>query len=95
MFETISKFIEEAFSALSRFFDACLRPILNFEWSGAVTPFQAKAVFLVLFVFIGLLVSMAPKAYIYQGLERPRWWHNLKLWAWGVLLFIFVTYCVF
>lgn len=82
-------------SAFGRFFDAYLRPVLNFEWSHDVTPFQAKVVFLVLFVVIGLLVSMAPKWYIHQGVERPRWWHNLKLWAWGVLLSIFVTYCVF
>ena len=69
--------------------------MLNFDWLRDVSPAAAKGVFLVLFVVIGLLVSMVPKAYIYQGVTQPRWWHNLKLWAWGVLLFIFVTYCVF
>ncbi|MBN2129050.1 MAG: hypothetical protein JW741_06110 [Sedimentisphaerales bacterium] len=69
--------------------------MLNFDWLRGVSPAAAKAVFLVLFVVIGLLVLLIPKEYIYQGLERPRWWHNLKLWAWGVLLSIFVTYCVF
>lgn len=95
MFENISKFIETVSAALSRFFNAYMRPVLNFEWSHDVTPFQAKAVFLVLFLVIGFLVLLAPKAYVYQGLKRPRWYHNLKLWAWGVLLFIFVTYCAF
>ena len=69
--------------------------MLDFNWLHGVAPGKAKIVFLVLFVVIGLLVLMVPKSYIYEGLERPRWWHNLKLWAWGVLLFIFVTYCIF
>lgn len=69
--------------------------MLNFDWLHGVSPTAAKGVFLVLFVVIGLLVLMIPKAYIYQGLKHPRWYHNLKLWAWGVLLFIFVTYCAF
>jgi len=69
--------------------------MLNFDWFQDVSPAAAKAVFLVLFVVIGLLVQMVPKAYIYQGVEQPRWWHNLKLWAWSVLAFIFVVYWVF
>ena len=69
--------------------------MLNFDWLQGVSLAAAKGVFLVLFVVIGLLVAMVPKAYIYQGLEHPRWYHNLKLWAWSVLLFIFVTYCAF
>jgi len=69
--------------------------MLNFDWLRGVSLAAAKGVFLVLFVVIGLLVLMIPKAYIYQGLAHPRWYHNLKLWAWGVLLFIFVTYCAF
>jgi hypothetical protein len=69
--------------------------MLNFDWLRGVSPTAAKGVFLVLFIVIGLLVLMIPKAYIYQGLAHPRWYHNLKLWAWGVLLFIFVTYCAF
>lgn len=69
--------------------------MLNFDWFQNVSLAAAKAVFLVLFVVIGLLVRRVPKEYIYQGVERPRWWHNLKLWAWGVLSFIFVVYWVF
>ncbi|MHC4568637.1 MAG: hypothetical protein ACYTE3_23110 [Planctomycetota bacterium] len=38
---------------------------------------------------------MLPKDYIYEGVENPRWWHNLKLWATGVLAVIFVTYVLF
>jgi len=69
--------------------------MLNFDWLRGVSPATAKAVFLVLFVIIGLLVLMIPKGQIYEGIEEPRWWHNLKLWALGVLLMIFVTYCIF
>lgn len=69
--------------------------MLNFDWLKGVSPAGARAVFLVLFVTIGLLVMMIPRASIHEGVERPRWWHNLKLWALGVLLLIFVTYCIF
>jgi hypothetical protein len=69
--------------------------MLNFDWLRGVSPTAAKAVFLVLFVLIGLLVLTIPSAQIYDGVTRPRAWHNLKLWALGVLLLIFVTYCVF
>lgn len=69
--------------------------MLNFDWLYNVSSPAAKGVFLVLFIVIGLLVQMVPMAYIYRGLERPRWWHNLKLWAWGVLLFIFLVYWTF
>jgi hypothetical protein len=69
--------------------------MLNFDWLQSVSPTVAKAVFLVLFVVIGLLVLMIPPSEIYEGVQRPRWWHNLKLWALGVLLLIFATYCAF
>lgn len=69
--------------------------MLNFDWLTGVPPGAAKGVFLVLFVVIGLLVLLIPKDYIFEGVENRRWWHNLKLWAIGVLAFIFVTYCIF
>lgn len=72
-----------------------LERVLNFDWLRAVPPTGAKAVFLILFVVIGVLVLMIPRQHIYEGVERPRWWHNLKLWAIGVLLMIFATYYVF
>lgn len=55
----------------------------------------AKAVFLGLFLVSGLLVTMIPREYIYEGVESPRWWHNLKLWAFGVLAIIFTIYYIF
>jgi hypothetical protein len=69
--------------------------MLNFDWLAGISMVVAKWIFLVLFILIGLLVTRIPKAYIYEGIEIPRWYHNLKLWAWGVLAFIFVTYYVF
>ena len=69
--------------------------VLNFEWLNGVGPAASKDVFLVLFVVIGALVLMLPKDYIYEGVETRRWWHNLKLWAIGDLIFIFVTYYIF
>ena len=69
--------------------------MLNFDWLSGVSLEAARAIFLVLFIIIALLVLMVPKAHIYEDVEKPRWWHNLKLWALGVLLMIFVTYWVF
>ena len=48
-----------------------------------------------IWAFSGLLVLLTPRAYIYEGVENPRWWHNLKLWAWGVLAIIFTIYYLF
>jgi hypothetical protein len=72
-----------------------LSRILNFDWLGATSMGTAKAVFLGLFAVTGLIVLMIPKAYIHEGVEQPRWWHNLKLWAIGVLLFISAIYWIF
>jgi len=66
--------------------------MLNFDWLRDVSPAAAKAAFLGLFVLSGLLVLLIPKEYIYEGVENPRWWHNLKLWALGVLAIIFTIY---
>ncbi|MEN6578009.1 MAG: hypothetical protein ABFD90_16825 [Phycisphaerales bacterium] len=69
--------------------------MLNFDWLKDVSPAAAKWVFLSLFILSGLLVMLIPKAYIYEGIKDPRWWHNLKLWALGVLAIIFTIYSIF
>ena len=69
--------------------------MLNFDWLADVPLGAAKWLFLVLFIGIGLIVLRIPDDYIYAGVEQRRWWHNLKLWALGVLAFIFATYYVF
>ena len=69
--------------------------MLNFDWLTWVSMPMAKGVFLALFAISGLLVLMIPKRSIYEGVENPRWWHNLKLWALGVLAIIFTIYVVF
>ncbi|MHC4535042.1 MAG: hypothetical protein ACYS6K_13925 [Planctomycetota bacterium] len=72
-----------------------MKTLLNFDWLKWVGDDAAKYVFLVLYVLIGILVWLLPKDYIYEGVENPRWWHNLKLWAMAVLAMIFVTYLIF
>jgi hypothetical protein len=72
-----------------------MKTILNFDWLKWVGDDAAKAVFLVLFVLIGVLVWLLPNDYIYEGVEHPSWWHNLKLWATAVLAMIFITYLIF
>jgi len=36
-----------------------------------------------------------PKSLDPGGRRGPRWWHNLKLWALGVLAIIFTIYYIF
>lgn len=69
--------------------------MLNFDWLAGLPIGAAKWVFLGLFIAIGLIVLTVPDEYVYEGIDQPRWWHNLKLWAIGLLAFIFVTYYVF
>ena len=72
-----------------------IKYILNFEWLAGVSIGAAKNVFLVLFILIGILVLLIPNDYVYKGIEKRRWWLNLKLWAMVDLAFIFLTYYIF
>ena len=72
-----------------------LKYVLNFEWLSGLSIGAAKNVFLVLFVFIGILVLLIPNDYIFKGVTKRKWWLNLKLWALGDLAFIFITYYIF
>lgn len=71
--------------------------MLNFDWLAGIPQENAKLIFLVMFVLIGVLILFIPNDYIFQGLEKNkrRWWNNLKLWAIGVLGLLFLTYYIF
>jgi len=69
--------------------------MLNFDWLSGIPMGAAKSVFLVLFVLIGIAVSFVPKQYMYEGLTTVRWYHNLKIWSYGVLLLIGFVYYIF
>ena len=69
--------------------------MLNFDWLAGIDIDSAKWIFLVLFILIGGLVLLIPKDFIYEGLEKIRWYHNLKIWAIALLAFIFVVYLYF
>ncbi len=69
--------------------------MLNFNWLADLSIGSAKWIFLILFILIGLVVLMIPNKYIYEGLTKIRWWHNLKIWSIGLLAFIFVVYYIF
>ncbi len=69
--------------------------MLNFDWLTGISMPVAKMIFLGLFVFLGILVLLIPKSFIYEGVENPRWFHNIKIWAIGDLLFIFIVYFIF
>ena len=72
-----------------------IRFVLNFDWLAGLSVGAAKNVFLALFVFIGILVLLIPNDYVFKGVEKRKWWLNLKLWALGDLAFIFITYYIF
>ncbi len=72
-----------------------VRYVLNFDWLAGVSIGAAKYVFLVLFVLIAILVLFVPNDYVYKGVEKRRWWLNLKVWALVDLAFIFITYYIF
>jgi len=69
--------------------------MLNFNWLADIPIDSAKWIFLVLFILIGVMVLFIPMKFIYEGLEKIRWYHNLKIWAIGLLGFIFVVYYIF
>ena len=72
-----------------------IRYVLNFDWLAGLSVGAAKNAFLGLFVFIGILVLLIPNDYIFKGVNKRKWWLNLKLWALGDLALIFVTYYIF
>jgi len=72
-----------------------LRHVLNFDWLTGLSINAAKNIFLGLFVLIGIMVLLIPNDYIYKGVEKRKWWLNLKLWALGDLALIFITYYIF
>lgn len=69
--------------------------MLNFNWLADIPIDSAKWIFLILFILIGVLIMFIPNKFIFEGLEKVRWYHNLKMWAIGLLGFIFVVYYIF
>ena len=69
--------------------------MLNFNWLADISVESAKWIFLILYILIGLSILFIPNKYIYEGLTKIRWYHNLKIWAIGLLGFIFVVYYTF
>ncbi len=74
-----------------------MKTILNFDWLSGIDQVTAKWIFLGLFIFIGLLILLIPRDYIFEGVpeEDRHWYMNLKLWAWAVLGILFYTYYIF
>ena len=69
--------------------------MLNFNFFADVSAETAKWVFLSLYILIGVAVMFIPNKFLYEGLTKIRWYHNLKIWTVGLLSFIFVVYYMF
>jgi hypothetical protein len=71
--------------------------MLNFDWLSEVSQEQAKNIFLIFFVLIGILVLLIPNDYAYEGVAKKNrhWYNNLKLWSVGSIAILFLIYCLF
>ncbi len=71
--------------------------MFNFDWLSDISQENAKMIFYVLFILIGILVLRIPKEYIYVGVQENdrHWWNNLKLWSIVVLFILFLIYYIF
>ena len=69
--------------------------MLNFNWLADVPVDSARWIFLILYMLIAFSILFIPKKFIYEGLYKIRWYHNLKIWAIGLLAFIFIVYYIF
>lgn len=71
--------------------------MLNFDWLSGVSQENAKNIFLVLFIIIGVLVLLIPNDYAYEGVKKSdrHWYNNLKLWSLGSLSILFIIYYIF
>jgi hypothetical protein len=71
--------------------------MLNFDWLSGISQEQAKNIFLVFFVLIGLLVFLIPNDYAYEGVaeEDRHWYNNLKLWSLSSIAILFLIYYFF
>ena len=71
--------------------------MLNFDWLSGISQETAKMIFMGLFIFIGILVLLIPRDYIFEGVpeEDRHWYMNLKLWAWVVLGSLLYVYYIF
>ena len=69
--------------------------MLNFDWLADVSVETAKFIFLGMFALLGIMILIIPKEFIYKGIEKIEWWHNLKIWSLALLSLIAYTYYIF
>lgn len=69
--------------------------MLNFEFLSQISAGTAKMIIIALFGIIIGLVWLVRRDFILQGVDRPRGWHNLRLWATVVVLLLASIYLYF
>jgi hypothetical protein len=69
--------------------------MLNFDWANSISVEAARWIIIGMFVLMGIGVMFLPKRFIYAGIDNPRWYHNLKIWAIFALSIIGGTYLYF
>lgn len=69
--------------------------MLNFSYLNDIPETGVKLIFFLLFLIAAILIYMIPKEYITSGVEKPKWYHNLKFWAVGVLSILSFLHIIF
>ncbi|MFQ5632387.1 MAG: hypothetical protein ACE5I1_26760 [bacterium] len=69
--------------------------MLNFDWLSGISLNSAKLIIVFLFIALGVFVYSLKHTYVTEGVSRPRFYHNLKYWAYAIILLIILIYLYF
>lgn len=69
--------------------------MLNFDWLARLSLWHAKLAIIFLFILLGMFVFSLKDSYVTAGISKPRFWHNLKYWAYGILIIMVLIYLYF
>lgn len=69
--------------------------MLSFEFLNGIPHDWIKAIFIITFFIVLILVFFLPKLYVTQGVKNPRWYHNLKIWTTVVIGILSLLHIIF
>jgi len=69
--------------------------MLNFDWLSGLPLGSAKLIIILLFVLLGAFVFRQKDVYVFEGISRPRFYHNLKYWTYLILILLSLIYFYF
>ncbi len=69
--------------------------MLDFDWLADLPPFWARAMVIGFFLAALVFALTRRRSDIFEGVERPRWYMNLKLWVLVLVVIQVGLYCYF